>query len=151
MPEDFMLVPHYPQSNPGACLPACVRMVLAAVGDTFSEAKLAQILGSYEFGTPSSRVTRLTQLGYKVQYGALSLEELKGALENQLYPIIFLSADMLPWADFSGFHAVVLTEITDTDVTLHDPALAQGHVRLILDGFLMAWEEFDTLAALIAK
>lgn len=51
MPAGSTLVPHYKQSNPGACLPACVRMVLAALGDEYTEAHLAAALGSYEFGT----------------------------------------------------------------------------------------------------
>lgn len=46
MPTASTPVPHYRQSNPGACLPACVRMVLAALGDERTEAELASVLGS---------------------------------------------------------------------------------------------------------
>lgn len=53
MPAASTPVPHYRQSSPGACLPACARMVLAALGDERTEAQLATVLGSYEFGTPS--------------------------------------------------------------------------------------------------
>jgi len=53
MPADFMPVPHYKQSQPGACLPACVRMVMAAMGDERSEKEWAKALDSFEFGTPS--------------------------------------------------------------------------------------------------
>ena len=76
MPAGSTLAPHYKQSNPGACLPACVRMVLAALGGEYTEAQVAATLGCYEFGTPANRVTRLTKLGYRVQYGPSSLEEL---------------------------------------------------------------------------
>ena len=58
---------------------------------------------------------------------------------------------MLPWSDFAGFHALVLIEITLTDVAVLDPASDTGPSRLGLDGFLMAWEEFDCLAAVISK
>jgi hypothetical protein len=67
MPAGSTPAPHYKQSDPGACLPACVRMVLAAFGDEYTEAQIAATLGSYEFGTPASRVMRLTDLGYRVQ------------------------------------------------------------------------------------
>lgn len=49
--------PHYRQSKPGACLPACTRMVLAALGDERSETELAKLMGSKAIiiagGTPT--------------------------------------------------------------------------------------------------
>lgn len=58
MPAVSTPVPHYQQRSPGSCLPACARMVLAALGDDRSEAQLAVTMGSYEFGTPASWVKR---------------------------------------------------------------------------------------------
>jgi hypothetical protein len=126
-------------------------MVMAALGDDRSESHWASFLGSYEFGTPSSRVTRLASLGCRVDYRRFSLEELVPELENHRHPIVFVRADLLPWADFGGFHSLVLTEITPTDVALLDPALNHGPTRLSRDGFLVAWEEFDCLAAIISR
>lgn len=151
MPTASTPVPHYRQSNPGACLPACVRMVLAALGDERTEAELASVLGSYAFGTPASRVTRLSTLGYQVLFGSNSLGELKRHLEHGFFPIVFVRADLLPWTHFGGFHALVLIEITPVDVALLDPALEDGPTRLSVDGFLLAWEEFDCLAAIISR
>ena len=142
---------HYPQSNPGACLPACVRMVCTALGDERAEADWAAILGSYAFGTPASRVTRLTRAGYRVQFGPTTLDALQTPLASGLLPIVFVRADLLPWADFGGFHALVLAEITSDGVALHDPALPAGPTRLLRAGFLLAWEEFDRLAAVISR
>lgn len=149
MPADFTTVPHYPQSSPGACLPACVRMVLAGYGDQLSEAKCAELLESYEFGTPASRVLLLSKRGYQVQYESLLLEDLSDALKNGLFPIAFVQADFLPWSDFTGFHAVVVVNIAGEQVYLHDPAQNEGNTPIHTDGFLMAWEEFDTKAAII--
>ena len=151
MPAGSMPVRHYKQSNPGSCLPACTRMVLAAMGAKYTEQRLATVLGSYEFGTPASRVTRLTKLGYQVQFGPFTLDELQFHLEYDLLPIVFVRADLLPWADFGGFHALVLSEVTPTGVALFDPALDTGPTRISRDGFLIAWEEFDCLAAIISK
>lgn len=151
MPAGSTPVRHYRQSSPGACLPACVRMVLAAMGDERTEQQLATTLGSYEFGTPASRVTRLIELGCQVRFGSFSLDELQFHLERNLFPIVFVRADLLPWTDFGGLHALVLSEMTPTDVALLDPALDGGPTWLSQDGFLLAWEEFDCLAAIISR
>jgi len=68
MPAASMPVRHYRQSSPGMCLPACARTVLAALGDERSKVQLAALMGSYEFGTPASRITRLEKLGYNFQF-----------------------------------------------------------------------------------
>ena len=121
------------------------------MGDEHTEAQLVGVLDSYEFGTPASHVTRLTKLDYRVQFGPSSLDELQGYLERGLFPIVFVRADLLPWADFGGFHALVLAEITPTTIALFDPALDQGPTLLSKDGFLLAWGEFDHLAAVISR
>lgn len=150
MPADFIKVPHYPQSNSGACLPACVRMVLAQLGQNFSEGRLAEVLASYEFGTPASHVTKLSKLGYTVTYDALSFAEIEAALRQGHFPIAFVRADFLPWSNFTGFHAVVVVGVEGEMVYLHDPAENEGYSPIERDGFLMAWEEFDAKAAIIS-
>lgn len=115
MPGDSTPVRHYRQSKPGACLPACVKMVLAALNDDRSEERIAARLGSYEFGTPASRITRLRKWGYRVEFGPATIDDLRAQLEQGWHPIIFVRADFLPWTDFSGFHALVV----------YDPVFAQ--------------------------
>lgn len=89
MPAASTPVPHYKQSNPGACLPACARMVLASFGDERTESELAVILESYEFGTPANRVTHLEELSYRVEYGTFSLDELRNRLKQGSRVIVF--------------------------------------------------------------
>jgi predicted double-glycine peptidase len=125
--------------------------VLAALGDERSEAEWASVLGSYEFGTPASRVLRLTELGYQVSYGPSSLEMLQAELAQDRRIIVFVRADLLPWADFGGFHALVMTEITNDKVALHDPTLDHGPSQISMDAFLIAWQEFDCLAAIFSR
>ena len=150
MPTGFIPVPHYPQSSPGACLPACAKMALAALGQPYTETELAQVMGSYPFGTPANRTTRLQTLGCQVRYQAMTLAELQQITQQTLTPVVFVLADFLPWADFTGFHALVLAGFTKDQVWLHDPALSDGPVQLSIDGFLLAWEEFDRRAAVIS-
>jgi len=126
-------------------------MVLAAMGDDFSEERLAAQLGSYEFGTPASRVTRLRKWGYRVEFGPATIDDLRTQLELGWHPIVFVRADFLPWADFGGFHALVVGGVVENTVYVFDPVLGDGPTALSLDGLLLAWEEFDRLAAIISK
>jgi ABC-type bacteriocin/lantibiotic exporter with double-glycine peptidase domain len=149
MPSDSMPVPHYPQSSPGACLPACARMVLAALGHSYTEQELAQAMASYSFGTPASRVTRLQKLGHRITYGTSTLSELGNYLVQGYFPIVFVDADFLPWADFTGFHALVLVALTEASVWVMDPSLDNGPTEMTIDAFLLTWEEFDSRLAVI--
>ena len=69
-------------------------MVLSSFGDARTEAQLASALGSYDFGTPASHIKLLETLGYRVQYGPSSLEDLQAHLSQGLFPIVFVRADM---------------------------------------------------------
>lgn len=151
MPADSTPVQHCQQSRAGACLPACARMVLAALGEEFSEAQLAAVMGSYEFGPPASGITRLRRLGYQVEMGPASLDELRWHLERGRYPIIFVRAAFLSWADFGGLHAMVVGGMTATHAYVFDPALDSGPTPLSLDGLSLAWEEFDRLMAVVSR
>ena len=152
MPKDSMpALPHYPQSSDGACLPACARMVLATLGHNHTETELAQAMGSYSFGTPSSHITRLQRLGYQVLYATATLDELRRYLAAGHFPIVFVAADFLPWADFSGFHALVLVTVSDIEVSVMDPSLASGPTPMTIDAFLLTWEEFDSRMAVITE
>lgn len=132
-------------------MPACVRMVLAHQGDVRSENELVRVLAGYEFGTPASNIRRLTQLGYKVEYGVMQWEDLSRAVMDNLHPIVFVDAQFLPWADFAGFHAVVVDVVEEDHIELLDPASEIAPLLLSEDGFLAAWEEFDRRGALIRK
>ena len=59
-------VPHCRQKSPDACLPACVRMVLAYRGRKHHEQELVQALGTVRgLGTnPESAITGLESMGY---------------------------------------------------------------------------------------
>lgn len=152
MPKDSMpALQHYPQSSDGACLPACARMVLAAIGHEYTEEELAKVMGSYSYGTPASRITRLQQLGFQVTYGSVSFNDLRYYLANSYFPIVFVAAEFLPWAEFSGFHALVLVDITETEVFVMDPSLADGPTSMSVDAFLLTWEEFDNRFGLITN
>lgn len=80
----------------------------------------------------------------------MTTADLQESLQQGVPPIVFVLADFLPWTDFTGFHALVLVDMIDTHVLLHDPALDDGPTQLSIDGFLLAWEEFDRKTAVIS-
>lgn len=125
-------------------------MVLATLGKPYDEIELARVMGGYYFGTPAGRVVRLAALGVQVRYEPTHETDLQDLLQQGLTPIVFVLADFLPWANFTGFHAQVLVGMSESEVWLHDPALSDGPTRLSIDGFMMAWEEFDRKTAVIS-
>ena len=62
-------LPLYFQDGPTHCVPACVRMVLAAFGDKRTEAELVALLGTDELlGTDANEaVAALQQSGYPLR------------------------------------------------------------------------------------
>jgi hypothetical protein len=124
-------------------------MVLAALGDARSEDELATLLGSQAFGTPASRVSGLKKLGYRTIYDSFTLEDLRAYCQQSLFPIAFVSADPLSWLPFRGAHAVVILEIGQDEMIIHDPALETGALQVSTNEFLLGWIEFDQKAALI--
>ena len=145
------MVPHYPQSSPGVCLPACVRMVLAAMGLEISEEEAARRLKSYRFGTPAGNVRHLENYGFSVSYASIDEASLSRALQLGRYPIVFVAAEFLPGSEFAGFHAMVLVQIVGRELVMMDPAQPRGHTQITRDDFLLAWEEFDCRAAIISR
>ena len=61
-------LPHFQQSAPGYCLPACACMVLARLGLELSEAEIGRHLGTQEYGTPGAAVLLLSTLNLRVTY-----------------------------------------------------------------------------------
>ena len=136
----MLSVPHYRQKSPEACLPACVRMVLAYRGRQHSEQALVQALGTVlGLGTnPESAITGLESMGYHaLWFENATLERLIDLLGHDWPVIVFLRAANLPHGR-AGLHAVVLVEINDEQAICLDPSLDQP-LTLELSTFLSAW------------
>jgi len=148
----LLKTPHFKQPQDGMCLPTCVRMVLAHWGETVSEAKLVKVLGTKQFGTPISNVTRLSQLGYRVDFGPLTPEQLQTHI-NEGQPVIAQLWTMMLtyWPnDSDSSHIVVVVGFDETHVYLNDPAFEKVPQPLLWDGFLAAWAEFDETAVVLS-
>jgi hypothetical protein len=64
---------------------------------------------------------------------------------------VFVDAQFLPWADFHGFHAIVVDAVDADEIALLDSASDVAPQLLSKDGFLIAWEEFDRRTAVIRR
>lgn len=149
MPTDWLPVPHHKQSRSGACLQACARMLLSYLGQDLSEDRLGKLLDSRTFGTPARNIRRLETLGVTVAYGPANLSHLRALLQRGIPSIVFLQAGQLPYWKEDSYHAVVVVGMTADTIYLNDPAFDQAPQSCPLDGFSLAWSDFDYLHATI--
>lgn len=150
MPNVLLPLPHFEQSRDGRCLPACVRMTLAYWGRNLSENKVAKMLGSHDFGTPIFNVEKLRRQGYQVEFGSLTVEQLKAHLLAGR-PVIarVWTRNLDYWQEEETSHVVVVVGFDDTRVYLNDPASKEVPQPTTWESFLAAWAEFDETAAVI--
>lgn len=127
-------------------------MVLAYLGLEHSEAKVRQMLGAQEFGTPSFAVRRLTTLGLRVIYREWSILQLLAALDIGQPIILFVRTGFLDHWQEDVAHAVVMVGAWEgQQFWLHDPALLTGPLVVSWNGLLAAWAEFGYRGAVISR
>lgn len=151
MPTSWLNVPHLRQTTDGACLEACVAMVLAYLQQPMTESQISQLFEADDSGTPASRVRRLERWGFQITYGSTTLETLKAWLAQGIPPIALVYTEFLDyWTDETP-HAVVVVGLEQDRVYLNDPVFDTVPQIASLDGFLAAWIEMDEIAAIITR
>ena len=151
MPSVLLPVPHFEQSRDGYCLPACVRMVLAFLGDEQTEATFVKQLGTKRYGTPIHNVERLRTRGFLVIIGTMTLAELKSYLDDGQPVIGRVWTAMLDYWDVATSHVVVAVGYDESRVFLNDPAIPASPQPVVWDAFLAAWAEYDETAVVISS
>lgn len=145
-----MNVPHFEQELHYSCLPACVRMVLAYYGRTVPEAELRTLLKTRVSGTsPVQVMLRLPEIGVDAVVQMASLSVLQQHLENGRPCIVHLWTEPLPYWQDAVIHAVTVTELTDSQVLVNDPAFSSGSMMISREQFLQAWAATDHLLLVI--
>jgi ABC-type bacteriocin/lantibiotic exporter with double-glycine peptidase domain len=141
--------PFYAQEKSSSCLPACLRMVLAAYRLKLSERELQRRTGWREqIGTSSTAIVAAARsLGFldSREVFGLRLHDLRDALRTGIYPIVGIGLE--PYGRM-GQHAQVVVRVTSRGVSVHDPLLGRLTPNLLT--FEAAWQLGDFLTGLIA-
>jgi len=151
MPSVILPVTHREQDTDGDCVAACVAMVLDYIGVSVPYERLIAILKTEWFGTVTSRILALEQLGVRIIYKQGTLAELRAHLLNKQPPIAFVATRELPYWNTDEKHAVVLVGIDDEYVYLNDPAFPRAPIPVLIGDFDLAWLEWDELYAVLMK
>ena len=149
MPDE---VPFFPQETSYSCVPACLRMVLAVNGIHLEEQQLVKACNCTAEGTsPGDLVRAAIDLGFTntVQEHP-ELDDLKSALANRIFPIVWLRTMQHPLDIDPPSHAVVVVKIGKL-VLLRDPSQDQAQRLVPRSEFAEAWERARRLTVLVSK
>ena len=140
--------PFYKQEKFDSCLPACLRMVLAAKGLMCSEEQLRELCGWSPGRAVCSTdvVVAAHALGFVRSYEdyELSLHDLRDLTRAGLFPIV--GVDLRPYGQI-GQHAQVVVAVASHGVAVQDPLLGPFVSKLFV--FEEAWRGGDFLTILI--
>ncbi|MEE8304178.1 MAG: cysteine peptidase family C39 domain-containing protein [Candidatus Tectomicrobia bacterium] len=147
-------IPHLPQTNPqdlNSCVPATIRMVLAFQSVPYEEEALCDVLETQPVGTAVLNVLLLNQHvpGCHVEVASASLNDLARWIAERIPPIVFVTTGPLSFWQIDCLHALVVVDIDDASVWVHDPAFENAPISIQRDEFLRAWGELAQLTALI--
>jgi ABC-type bacteriocin/lantibiotic exporter with double-glycine peptidase domain len=149
MPNISLSVPHFKQELEFSCVAACVRMVLAFQGRSYSEAELRQLLNTRPSGTPARNVARVVSLGFDVHLAPYNISLLAASLAAAAPPIVFFETAPLDYWQIDCAHVAVLVGLEDANVCLNDPYFDTAPQRASLASFQQAWAATGQLAVLI--
>jgi len=145
-----MNVPHFEQELDYSCLAACTHMVLAFWGAEHREAELRALLKTRPGGTsPVNLMLHLPTLGFTADVQTGSQSDLRHWVETEYPCITHVWTPPLPHWDTEAIHALVVTDMSEDSVYVHDPALSTGPTVVPLSAFLRAWAAVNYLMVVI--
>jgi len=141
--------PFHKQETRFSCVPACLRMVLLALGVDVSERQLRASCDTTLLGTDALKaVDAARKLGFDGSAKhTLTLDELSDLVEAGHNPIVFVS--LLPIDARDDFHTVVVTEFSDGNVLVLDPLVGERAIPELV--FSAAWGMRHQLAILVTR
>lgn len=132
--------PHFFQTHPDSCVPACLKMVLAFLGFEISELDLRSLCECRGDGTPpSNAVKAVIECGFDAYEANLELNELQDLISESITPIVFVKANEN--ANYS--HAIVIYEIAKEKIYALDPAV--GESEFDTNQFMEIWSRGLTI------
>ena len=130
----------YAQELPSSCVAACVRMVLEGMGRRLAELDVRHLIGHARLGVSlGAAQVKLVEAGAIAEFhDDWNLDDLRDALRTGHHPIIGVERQPLGYP--RAFHAVVLTEIISSAITVLDPLDGPKPCQYGLVAFETAWE-----------
>ena len=144
--------PFYEQETPYSCAPACLRMVLEALGVVKSEHELRELCDCLPAtGTEALQLVDVSrELGFtsSSKHNLIfdSLNELRLLLEEGVYPIVYIRTRLSQEGTLEQ-HAIVIIELTENEVRVLDPM--RGECVFLAEEFLREWERMRCLVILV--
>ena len=128
------------QEHPASCVAACVRMVLASLGQAWTEAQVRQVIGHTRLGIALIGANSgLVQAGATAAFhDDWNLADLRDSLRRIRYPIVGVERHLLGYQPAS--HAVVLVSVGSDAVEALDPLAGPEPQRYGASTFEMAWK-----------
>jgi len=126
-------------------------MVLAFQGAAYGEEELCDLLETQQAGTAVLNVLLLSQppVGCRAEVTSASLGDLGRRVQEGIPPIVFVATAALSYWQTDCLHALVVVDIEEQAILIHDPAFENAPLTIPLDEFLAAWGELAQLTALI--
>ena len=124
-------------------------MVLASFGLEIDEARLRVLCDCTVFGTEALQaVDAVRSLGFaRTTKQTFSMEDLTRHVGGGSFPVVFVN--MLPVDGQRYAHAVVILDVTPTQVTVYDPLHGERTFPSVT--FITAWAMMHNLAILIQR
>ena len=128
------------QEHPSSCVAACVRMVLASLGQAWTEAQVRQVIGHSRLGVALIGAhAGLVQAGATAEFhDDWNLADLRDSLRRHQYPIVGVERHLLGYQPAS--HAVVLVTVGSDAVEALDPLVGPEPQRYGASSFELAWK-----------
>jgi hypothetical protein len=129
-------------------------MALAYLSIERSQDDLARTLGMFEdFGIPASHLLKLRSRHIQVKYETEgTIDDLRYWLDREVPVIAFVHTGQLTyWQGQVAQHAALLIGIDEQMVYLLDSAKTEKVVAVLLDEFLLAWDEMEFAFAVITS
>lgn len=144
------MLPLFAQELTTSCIAACVRMVLADLGLSLTEAEIRHRCGHSKVGmrlneVPGGLKDLPVAVAYETEWG---IDDLIEAVHIGLKPVVGI--DLRAVDGIFAFHAIVLAGITAYEVSVHDPQYMEGPRSISIDTFGLAWFGADAEAVIIA-
>lgn len=114
------------------------------------EVELRILLKTRPGGTsPVQIMWRLPELGFEAVVQSGSQPILREALAAGNPCIVHVWTQAIPHWQGETIHALVVAELTEESILVHDPTLPTGPTEISLDVFLRAWAATDYLIIVI--